>query len=471
MTDQPRGVLAEAADAGLAALCDWAATLPVEALPPAILARAMAVLADDIGAAVSAAPEPELVALRALILARPGPAEATLLAPGLPRTSRQAAAAYNAVSGCWNELDGGFRPVTCHAGVYVLPALLAEAEATGLSLAALLRALVLGYEIVARIASAYRFGTPKVHAHAAFAPVAAAAGLSLARRLPPEALLRAVTGAATMASLGPRGHLVSGVMIRNGWAAAGAACGALAADWAMCGFGGAAHSVRDVYGTLLEGQLQPQALTEGLGEHWSVSLAYHKLFACCQHGHPTIDALLALMAHRPVDPAAVTDILIETHPLALTLGTTAPTTTLGAKFSMPHMAATTLVHCSGGAEAFGAASLDHPEVARLRGLVRLAPYDPLPAPPHDRPARVSLTLADGTVLRGECLSAPGNPDRPIDAEALRGKVASMAGPALPGLVQALDSAPDAALLARPWGEVLADFAAAEPGRAPLPRTA
>src|SRR3712207_8642033 len=50
----------------------------------------------------------------------------------------------------WAELDGGYRPVVCHAALYCIPALLAEAEATGARLRDLLLALVAGYEVVDR---------------------------------------------------------------------------------------------------------------------------------------------------------------------------------------------------------------------------------------------------------------------------------------------------------------------------------
>ena len=44
----------------------------------------------------------------------------------------------------WLELDEGYRPAPCHAGLYVLPSLLATAEAEDWSCGEMLRALVLG---------------------------------------------------------------------------------------------------------------------------------------------------------------------------------------------------------------------------------------------------------------------------------------------------------------------------------------
>jgi 2-methylcitrate dehydratase PrpD len=445
------------AGAELATLCEWAAALPEGALPGTVIRRSAAILADDLAAALDASREPEPAALRGRLLARPRVEEATLFAHDLPRAGRMEAASCNGTAAPWMELDGGFRPTPCHAGIYVWPALLAEAEATGASLGATLRAHALGYEIVTRIALAYRFALPRVHVHAAFSPLGAAAAVLLLRGLDAATLLSGVAGAATLASIGPRGHMVEGILARNAWVGAGAACGLLAADQAEVGIGGAPHSVAEVYAGVLGGTPDPARLTAGLGEAWSVEGGYHKTFACCQHGHPTVDAILSVLAETPVEPEEVAAIHVETHPLALSLDNAAPATTLAGKFSLQHIAAASLVCRAGDARAFGAAGLADAAVARLRPRVTMAPWSPLPAPPHDRPARVTLTLQDGRRLLAECLSAPGNPDRPIGAAALAAKIAAAAAGVLPGLATLPERATRDG--ARPWREVLAELAA------------
>lgn len=445
------------AEVALAKLCEWAATLPEVALPDAVIRRSAEILTDDLAAALTASREPEPDALRTRMLARPRMEEATLFAAGLPRIERMNAAACNGTAAPWMELDGGFRLTPCHAGIYVWPALLAEAEATGASLGSMLRAHALGYEIVTRVALAYRFAMPRVHVHAAFSPLGGAAAVLLLRGVDAATLLSGVGGAATLASIGPRGHMVEGILARNAWVGAGAICGLLAADQAEAGIGGAPHSVAEVYAGVLGGTPDPARLTAGLGESWSVNGGYHKTFACCQHGHPTVDAILSILAQRPVAPEDVASIHVETHPLAMSLDNVAPATTLAGKFSLQHIAAAALVHRAGDAGAFGAAGLTDPAVARLRPRVSMAPWSPLPAAPHDRPARVTITLDDGQNLSAECLSAPGNPDRPIGAAALAAKIAGAAEGILPGLATLPDRA--ARDGARPWRQVLTDIAA------------
>ena len=71
-------------------------------------------------------------------------AEATVFNRAAARVDRYSAAAANGTAATWCELDEGYRLAPAHAGAYILPALLAEAEATGADTLQVLRALVLG---------------------------------------------------------------------------------------------------------------------------------------------------------------------------------------------------------------------------------------------------------------------------------------------------------------------------------------
>jgi 2-methylcitrate dehydratase PrpD len=439
-------------------LCEWAVAFRAQDLPAAVQRRAAIVLADDIAAMLAGAGEPEVRRYRERVLARRPIQESTVFAPGLPRVDRMQAASINALSGTWCELDEGFRRAICHAGIYVLPALLAEASAEGLTLGEVLRALSLGYEVVTRLAMSTRYKTPVVHAHALWSAVGAAASVVLARQCDAHMLFRAVTAAATTSSLGPRPHLAEGVLIRNGWAAAGAVNGLQCADWADAGIGGAGSSIPAVHRDLLGATLAPEALTANLGREWSIESGYQKIYACCQHGHAAVEAALALVPGLHL--AAIGSIDVHTHPLALTLPDPEPVTTLGAKFSLPHMVAAALVYGEAGAAAFSSASLDHCEVRRLRHVVRLMPWKFVLEPPHDRPARVEIFMRDGSRQTAECPSALGGPDRPLPIEALIRKIDELAQGVLPRLSSVLlgDQPADDALQ---WDVVIQSAACAE----------
>lgn len=442
-------------------LAQWAAQTPVSAIPRETLARAARVLADDLAAIIGARAEPEVARFHARVLARSHGAEATVFRGGRARTDRLSAAVANAVAADWLELDEGFRPAPCHAGLYVLPALLADAEARDLPFAQLLRALALGYEIATRVARAWTPGVFNMQSHGRYCALGAAAGVALSRGASAQMLLDALGTAVTLIAPAPRNHLVEGILSRNVWPATGAWSGSMAVEWAECGIAGAPGAFHDVYSTVLAGKWQRQILTRGLGESWAILEGYTKIYACCQHLHSAVEATVAmrggLLAQAAIEDVAA--VRVETHALALPLVNAQPRTTLGAKFSMPHAVAAALVKGSGGADAFSADTLADPAIGRLRERVTLAPWMPeLPAP-NDRPARVIIELRDGRRVQGECLSAAGGPDRPLPPDTVFEKMSALAEPAYPGirpLFETLATLP-ANRMAQGWAGIVGEF--------------
>jgi 2-methylcitrate dehydratase PrpD len=448
--------------AGTRRLVEWAASCcDAAAIPRSVLRRAAGVLADDLAAMIGARDEPEVARFHARVIERAKHHEAIVLRGGQSRVGRFDAAVANAVAADWLELDEGYRPTPCHAGLYVLPALLATAEAENRRGEELLRALALGYEIVTRIARAFRPRALNMQSHGRYAAVGAAAATAVLQRLDAETMLRAVTAAATLTNPSPRSHLVAGALVRNVWPAQGAWSGMMAVEWANCGIGGSPDAFFDVYADVLGGMPEPAALIEDLGKSWALLEGYTKIYACCQHLHSTVEALIelrpTLLAAAPLDHIEAVEI--ETHALARPLMNPRPDTTLGAKFSMPHAVAAALAIGSGGAEAFASATLARDDIDALRQRVRVRPYAPeLPAP-NDRPARATVRLRDGRTLSAECLSARGGADRPLPPETVTDKLIQLAQPAYPAIVDVLAPmrALEPATLGRGWREVVDDF--------------
>jgi 2-methylcitrate dehydratase PrpD len=445
--------------AGLRTLTEWSEALAWQDVPAAVRQRAALVLADDLAAMVAARDEPELAAAQAGLMRSAGRPEATVFNARGDRADRYSAAAANGSAADWCELDGGYRRVICHAGIYTLPAILAEAEAEGHDTAALLRALVIGYETAARVARTFTFPNLVLHPHGSLAAIGAAAGIAALRRLSPADAGAAISSAATMVLPGPYTHPINGSLVRNVWPGVAAWTGMRAADWAMAGIRGLPSALHDVYADAFGARADASQLGDGLGAAWAISDGYHKVFACCQYGHATIEATLRLRDRA--DWRRVAAIHLDTHYKARVMDNPDPDTTIAGKFSIQHIAATAAVHGEGGAAAFSAAVLNRPEVAALRHRVTTAPYEPEPAWPNDRPARVTWTLDDGTRLTEEVMSARGGPDLPFTQDEIRAKIAGIVAapyPAMPAVVDRL-LALDAATLARAWRETVAEMTA------------
>ena len=437
--------------AALVRLCDWAAGAMDAPLPGDVRRRAALVLMDDLGAAVAACQEPEVAAARQIEIAGSRPGQARVFAPGAPALDPLAAGAANGMAATWAELDEGYRLAPCHAGAYVWPALLAQAEASGQTTGCVLRALAIAYEITARFARAFPFATMSVHPHAAFATIGAAAGVALLRRLDGGSLLGAVTGAASMSFAGPYGHALDGALVRNAWTAAGVHIGFRATDWAGCGIRGIPQTGYDVFSTCFGADCLPEELDRNLGRDWAIRDGYHKIFACCQYAHSMVEAALEL--HQRLGAGAgeeVAAIEVETHPRGLTLANAHPPTVLAAKFSMPHAAAAVARLGSGGQDAFSQAALHDPSIAALRQRVTLTPLATIEPWPNDRAARLTWVMADGARHTASCRNARGGSDQPFDEAALLAKLGQNTSAIFPAMAQTLAGLLEPATDETPW---------------------
>lgn len=425
---------------GFIELCTWAAMTSLEAVPPDVRQRACLVLADDIAAIVAAATEPEVAAVQTQLARSAGSTPVATVLGRVPfRVDRYTAAAANGMAICWTELDEGYRLVACHAGAYIIPALMAEAEASGAHTHDVIASLAIAYEVTARIAHAFPAQPLRVHPHAAFAPLGAAAGVARLRGYNPTDFAAALSSAMTMSHAGPYSHAPAGALARNAWTATGAWAGYRAADWAPLGIGGLAETIFDVMVTCYGHDCLPERLTSNLGTAWAVSSGYHKMIACCQYAHSAVEATLRLRAEDAAlaDPANIAAIAVATHPMGETLATREPQTVLAGKFSMLHAVAATAVYGSAGASAFARNSLSDPRVSALRSRVRLLPHDDIKPWPKDRPARVEITFTDGRRISASIDSARGGPDDPFDEAELRAKIAALTADLYPAMAARL----------------------------------
>lgn len=458
--------LRESVGQGLRDYVKWAVKQELADIPAYARQKSVMIIADDLAAMLSAENEPEVVAAHSRLVADGPEGRASLFRHGRPQLSVMKAALGNALSASWNELDEGYRKAVCHAGLYTLPALLAIAESENLPVSEVIRASTLAYETTARFARTWRFGALKIHPHALFCAVGVTAAVGFIRRLPADLMLSAFSNASTLGVVGPYNQAGRGALIRNAWAAAGINNGFQAIDWAMDGITGLPETPHDVYFETLGSEANIAELTADLGTEWAVTSGYHKLNACCQYAHSSIEAMQQILREHPtlLGGAGIERIQIKTHPLGMTLNDHQPVTTLGAKFSMPHALAASLFYGHGSAEAFGSAAVGNKQVAALRARVDMHPVEQDLPWPQDRPAFLTLVGMDGQTYSASCLSARGGPDRPFGEEELWDKIEGLSTSSTPGLTATMQTihalAGDkvvASSLARPWRQWVDQF--------------
>ena len=120
-------------------------------LPPAVVAAAKECLVDWFAAAVPGGAEaPATLLIEALADDELGRGRAMLFPSGL-RAPLRTAALINGAASHTTEFDDIYRDAIYHPGTVVIPAALAAAQTRGASGAALLRAVIAGYEVSNRI--------------------------------------------------------------------------------------------------------------------------------------------------------------------------------------------------------------------------------------------------------------------------------------------------------------------------------
>ena len=393
--------------------------------------KAALVLVDDLAAMVAAIDEPELLVLSASS-PRVSPGVECLHVNGT-KSGRTWAAFVNAVAANWHELDEGYRPVPCHGGLYTLPAVMAEVQAAGGPLNDVYRGLVCGYEVVTAYARLFPAPRPlALHPHASIAAMGAAAGVATVRQSRGSVVEVSASIASTFGALGPFSHATEGKLVRNAWAAQGAVSGFHAVELALAGIHGSVNSPVDVLSGVLGYQLNESEL-ENQWDRWAILDGYHKSYACCQYVHSAVEAVAQLVAGplAEIKNHDISAIEVQTHPLAMPLDDPSPKTVLGAKFSVPHTVAAVLATKNTRADTFSDRWVSDVEVDRLRRLVRMSIFVGNLEPPHDRPARVRVTLRDGRTFSAECTSAIGGPDRPMSADQVMSKAESLVQSRMP----------------------------------------
>ncbi len=396
----------------------------VERLPDAVIQAARLVLLDTIGAMVAGSALPENRRLADSVQERRSRASATLLGHG-GRVDPLLATFVNATAGVALEVDEGSRLGGGHPAIHVIPAALAGAEDIGAAGGRLLEAIVAGYEVCSRLGSATT-PRPNVHSHGTWGTIGSAVAVAKLSGLDARAVKAVINLAASMSPANTWTTALEGVTIRNAYPGRSGLEGILAVDLHRAGFTGLPDAPADVYGTILADRFEPERALDGLGGPRRIEQNYFKLYACCRYNHFALDAVLALA--RDLTPEQVERVVVTTIPFAPRMADPAPTSMLGAKFSIPYAVAAALVLGQADVPAFVESALTDPRIRALAARVEVR-VDPQMSPRRsDYPtAVVEIVLTDGRALSGSTRVVRGDFEDPVPATEIVDKFLALTG--------------------------------------------
>ncbi len=383
--------------------------------------RATTLLYDWVGVAVAGAVT--IAAQPALNLARAHYVGGSCTAFGVGRAGPENAAFVNGTFGTLLEMDDLHRSSILHAGDVVIPAALAAAQYAQVKSTTLLEAIVVGYEVALRIGQSaarggysawYNSGTCGVFG----ATMAAAHALGL-------------TAQQKVHALGQAGMLASGV-----WQCrlepTDSKCLATA-QAARAGVTAALLSAEGLRGArqILEGELgffrsfyppaNPDAVLDAAGTGWKLHEVSLKPWPACRHIHPAIG--IALEMRAKLDLNTIDQIVVQTYAAGRNFcDIPDPATAHEARFSFQHCVAVALLQGEPELGDFDSTALADPAIAALRGKVLVHDDAELTAAfPQKMGARLMLTFKDGTGTSMSTENAPGDPEHPMSAAAIKAK--------------------------------------------------
>jgi 2-methylcitrate dehydratase PrpD len=333
------------------------------------------------------------------------------------------------------ELDDGFRQGSVHPGCVVVPVLLALGYEGRVSGAALIEALVAGYEAEIAIGRACH---PELRQRG-FHPAAAVGvfGSSMAagklRGLASGQLANAL-GIAASSAAGLFAFVNGGADIKRLHAGHAAREGLQAALLAERGIEGPPGVIETHDGFM-------QAFAFGRTERarpvtlppqtpFGITDCYIKPYPCCRHIQPAVEALIGLINDEKIESDEVERIEVATYRIAAEHAETGWDDFASAQLSFPYLMGVALKFRGIKFEHFDAAVRRDPWFAACaRKLKVSAPPDVDRLYPRLRPARVAVTTPRGTFTR-QADEALGSRIVPLDDAGLRSKFLGLVAPAL-----------------------------------------
>src|SRR5215813_4600406 len=342
------------------------------------------------------------------------------------------------------ELDDGFRQGSVHPGCVVVPVVLALGYDRRISGAALVAAVVAGYEAEIAIGRAChpdlrQRGFHPTGACGVFGAAAAAAKL---RALPASRIADAF-GIAASSAAGLFAFVNGGADIKRLHAGHAAREGVQATLLAEQGVQGPPDVIESRDGFL-------QAFAFGrIDKARSISLppivpfgitdCYIKPYPCCRHLQPAAEALMELCRAENISPDEVMRIDVDTYRIAAEHAHTGWDDFASAQLSFPYLIGLALRFRAIRLEHFSENLRRDPEFGQIAGKLHVVSSPEVDGMyPQLRPARVKVTTARGVFAR-HADEALGSRQVPLDDAGLQAKFDE--------LVSAVLSSPRAASLA------------------------
>lgn len=399
-------------------LCEQAARLHYDDLPPEVVRMVKLFVLDTLGVIGGAADAPGIAELNGRLLQWEQGGRATGLI-GRRVFAPPAAALANGAAAHALDFDDMHDPARVHAYCVMLPTLLATAEELGSVRGRdFILALALAVELHARLgltcSSCLGRGW---HPTMVLGVLAGAIGAGRLLKLDEDRLLHAL-GLAHHFAAGSAQSMLDGALGKRLGAGFAARSAVMAAFFAADGITGPYRPLEGNAGLFKlqeRGEVEPERLLAGFGSEWEVLNFGFKAYPCCRCNHTTIGLALGLREQglRPDDveqaEISLPQVNYQTVGQAYEPGRDS---IVHAQFNVAYGFARALSDGQVTLQTYGRPQITDPSIAALTRRIRVL-RDDAAEPTAMGPAHVRVRRRDGSLseVRGE--KVKGSPDDPM----------------------------------------------------------
>lgn len=405
---------------------DYIAKTEFGSIPEATVESARERLIDNIGAGLAGSRSWEFSHRLLKGLKELGSGDATVFG-SKEKLSFAAAALANSAFCHSLELDDGHNNAGVHAGAVVIPTALSVGEKMDSSGKELITSIVLGYEVIYRIARSINPNQIRkgFHPSSTCGIFGAAAVAAKLLGLDEDGITNAL-GLAGLHSAGLMEATLSGQSSKCVMVGHASYAGILSAWLAREGLQGPSSIFEGKFGLFntMSKDVRVEDVLEGLGTRFEISDTYTKLYPTCRHIHPAIESVFSLKEEYGFSTEEIGRVVVGTHEVAvdLTGRILEPEDASEARFSLPYIIAVAIQEGSVGVRHLEKNFFSDPLLKELSGRVEVRlDQDVSREFPAKRGARVQVILKDGRSLEKTTYVLKGSPDLPVNKDEIHQK--------------------------------------------------
>ena len=427
-----------------------AAVIPSSEIPASVHARAAKLLVDTLAVAIAGSSDPfcrEYVALT-LGASAGGTASTLCYDRGV---MPEIAAMTNALPTTVLQIDEGHRVSGSHPAIQVIPSALAVAEDVDATGTQLLTGIVRGYEVAASVGVALAPMRAGVHPNGTSGTIGAGVAAGSLWGMDREGMATVVSSLASLPMVPRLRDAYEGNTVLHLFAAFGAMTGVATARAVLAGLTASTASLEDHFLEKFDGR------AIGTRKDFQTLSSYFKFYPVCAHAHTSIESLEDILTASEISADDILRIEVRAYRAAAELTDPAPTSDLGARFSIPFCLARRAVVGKLDNAALTAADLtDEATLDLARRVVVTEDGELSRRYPANRPVRLTVVLRDGSELTAGRDLPRGDNDRPETEDAWRDKVRTLVGIGADQLLKFADtpsdswSAREVGLVLRRW---------------------